>query len=95
MNSDTSSVTLVHPHVQAYVIHVTCTVDVVDSPTDMASSFLPDPSLNSPSSLPSSLPSPPRQPGKKNHRLSYTHSTLANETRNGGLQDYKYMYVCM
>ena len=71
------TVTLVHPHVQAYVIHVTCTVDVVDSPTDMASSLLPDPSPNSPSSLPSSLPSPLWQPGKKN-----IHSTLANETED-------------
>ena len=69
----------VHVDVHVYIIHVTstCTVDLVDSPTDMSSS---NPSLNSPS-FPSFLPSPLWQSG--NHTTGcYTHSTLTNDTAN-------------
>ena len=56
-------------------VYMLCTVDLVDSPTGMSSSFLPNPSPNSPSFFSSSLPSPPWQPRKQ---TSYTRSTLAH-----------------
>ena len=69
----------------------TCTVYLVDSPTDISWSILLTLSPNSPS-CPSSLPSPPWQPGEKKHRLSST-PTLRQE-----MEAYRttvqYMYKC-
>ena len=90
----TDFVTTVHLHVYAYVIHVTCTVDLVNSSTDMSSSFPPNSSTNCPSSLLSPLPSPPWQPEKHTTGCHTQRSTPPHETRNGGLQEYIYMCTC-
>ena len=77
----------VHEHVHACAVHatVTCTVDMVDSPTDMSSSHL---FLNSPSCFPSSLPSLPWQPGKQTtgYHIHAAHQQMRQEMRE--------MYMC-
>ena len=62
----------------------TCTVYLVDSPTDISWSILLTLSPNSPS-CPSSLPSPPWQPGEKNTDCQ-AHQHLDKKWRPTGLQ---------
>ena len=84
-----------HAYVHAYVIHVTCTstctVDLVDSPTYMSSSFPHNLSPNYPSSRLSSLLSPLWQPGQQTTGWNTQRSTLAHEKRNVGI----HVHVCM